>query len=218
MNDLTKINKMMEHFQDYGIIPVVVLNDSKNAEPLAKILCEEKLSVAEVTFRTDAAEDSISIMSKKYPEMIVGAGTVLNVEQAERAVNAGAKFIVSPGLDVETVKYCIEHEIPICPGTQTASEMMACLKLGLKYVKFFPAEQMGGLKTIKAITSALVNLKVMPTGGVNPTNAVEYLKSDKIFCVGGSWMVKSSMIEAGEWDQVRLKVKEAVKLVKSIRG
>lgn len=217
MADLSKTNMMMEQFHKIGIIPVVVLNDAKNAEQLADILCEEGLPAAEVTFRTSAAEESIRIMTDRHPDMLVGAGTVLTVDQAKRAVDAGAKFIVSPGLDTDVVRFCIENEIPVCPGTQTASEMMTCLKLGLKYVKFFPAEQSGGLKTIKAITSALVNLKVMPTGGVNPENAKEYLKSDKVFCVGGSWMVKSKLIEEENWEEIRDKVREAVKLVKAIR-
>jgi len=213
-----KSEEIFNKFEQIGIIPVVVLNDEKDAEPLGRALMEGGLPAAEVTFRTAAAEGSIRIMAEKFPDMLVGAGTVLTTEQVDRAVAAGAKFIVSPGLDEEVVKYCLEKDIPVCPGTQTASEMMKALKLGLTRVKFFPAENAGGLKMIKAIGAALTALKFMPTGGISADNVGEYLKSDKIFCCGGSWMVKGDMIKAGEFDTIKTKVAEAAQIVKELRA
>ncbi len=202
-----------------GIVPVVVLNDAKDAEPLAKALVEGGLPCAEVTFRTAAAEESIRIMSEKFPDMFVGAGTVLTIEQVNRAVKAGAKFIVSPGLTPEIVKYCQNIGVPVFPGVVTPSEIQTALNLGLKVVKFFPAEPSGGLKMIQAMCAAFVGLKVMPTGGINAQNVVEYLKDDKhILACGGSWMVKGSMIEAGEFDKIREMAAEAAAIVKEIRG
>ena len=210
--------EIFSRFEQVGIIPVVVLNDAKDALPLGKALMEGGLPAAEVTFRTEAAEESIRIMSENFPDMLVGAGTVLTKEQVDRAVNAGAKFIVSPGFDPEIVKYCLSKDIPVCPGTQTASEMIAAMNLGLTKVKFFPAENAGGLKMIKAIGAALTALKFMPTGGISADNVSEYLKSDKIFCCGGSWMVKGDMIKAGDFELIKSKVAEAAAIVKEVRG
>ena len=202
-----------------GIVPVVVLNDAKDAEPLAKALIEGGLPCAEVTFRTAAAEESIRIMSEKFPDMFVGAGTVLTIEQVNRAVKAGAKFIVSPGLTPEIVKYCQNIGVPVFPGVVTPSEIQTALNLGLKVVKFFPAEPSGGLKMIQAMCAAFVGLKVMPTGGINAQNVVDYLKDEKhILACGGSWMVKGSLIEAGEFDKIREMAAEAAAIVKEIRG
>lgn len=211
------MSDIFERFEQIGIIPVVVLEDAKDALPLGKALMEGGLPAAEVTFRTAAAEESIRIMAENFPDMLVGAGTVLTTEQVDRAVGAGAKFIVSPGFDPEVVKYCLEKDIPVCPGTQTASEMMAALKLGLSHVKFFPAENAGGLKMIKAIGAALTSLRYMPTGGINAENVRDYLKDPKIFCCGGSWMVKGDMIRAGAFDTIKEKVAEAAAIVKEIR-
>ena len=213
-----KAEAVLNKLGEVGIIPVVVLNDAKDAEPLGKALMEGGLPAAEVTFRTAAAEESIRIMAEKFPEMVVGAGTVLTIEQVDRAVAAGAKFIVAPGFDPEIVKYCLDNDIPVCPGTQSPSEVMAAAKLGLDHVKFFPAENSGGLAMINAIGAAMVNLKFMPTGGINASNVKEYLKSKKIFCCGGSWMVKGSMIDAGEFDKIKEMTAEAAAIVKEIRG
>ena len=207
-----------EKFQKLGVVPVVVLEDTKDAVPLAKALVEGGLPCAEVTFRTDAAEESIRIMTEKYPEMLVGAGTVLTTEQVDRAVAAGAKFIVSPGFDPEIVDYCIEKGITVTPGCVTPSEVAQGVKRGLKVLKFFPAEQFGGVATIKAMTAAYVGIKIMPTGGINPKNVREYLACDKIFACGGSWMVKGDMIKAGEFDKIEAMTKEAVEIVKEVRG
>jgi 2-dehydro-3-deoxyphosphogluconate aldolase/(4S)-4-hydroxy-2-oxoglutarate aldolase len=212
-----KTVKALEKFSEVGIIPVVVLNDAKNAEPLGKALMEGGLPAAEVTFRTEAAEESIRIMAEKFPDMLVGAGTVLTIEQVDRAVAAGAKFIVSPGFDADIVKYCLEKDIPVCPGIQTPTELIQAVKLGLDHVKFFPAENAGGLSMINAVGAAFPKVKFMPTGGINASNVVEYLKSSKIFCCGGSWMVKGALIDAGNFDKIKELTAEAAEIVKSLR-
>ena len=212
------MNETLEKLGQYGIVPVVVLNDSKDAEPLADALCEGGLACAEVTFRTEAAAESIKIMSEKHPEMLVGAGTVLTVEQVDEAVAAGAKFIVSPGLNSEVVKYCLDKNIAITPGVVTPSEMELAIELGLNIVKFFPAEPSGGLSMIKAVSAPYTMIQFMPTGGINPGNVKEYLKSDKIFACGGSWMVKGDLVDAGDFDKIKELTKEAADIVKEIRG
>lgn len=207
-----------ERFAELKVVPVVVLNDVKDAAPLAKALVEGGLPCAEVTFRTDAAAESIRIMTEAYPDMLVGAGTVLTTEQVDRAVEAGAKFIVSPGFDPEIVDYCIGKNVPVFPGCISPSEVAQAVKRGLKIVKFFPAEQSGGLAMIKAMAAPYNMLKFMPTGGINTKNLKEYLACDKILCCGGSWMVKGDMIKAGEFDKITAMTKEAVAKVKEIRG
>lgn len=207
-----------EMIAELGVVPVVVLDDVKDAKPLAKALMEGGLPCAEVTFRTQAAEESIKIMASEYPEMFVGAGTVLTTEQVDRAVAAGAKFIVSPGFDGEIVDYCLEKGIPVFPGCVTPSEVAQAVKRGLKIVKFFPAEQFGGVNMIKAMAAAYVGVKFMPTGGINAENLESYLSCDKIVACGGSWMVKSNLIRNGEFDKIRELTEEAVKLAKEIRN
>ncbi len=212
------MSNVAEKIQELGVVPVVVLNDAKDAAPLAKALCEGGLPCAEVTFRTDAAEESIKRMSKEYPEMFIGAGTVLTTEQVDRAVAAGAKFIVSPGFDPEIVDYCLEKGIPVFPGCITPSEVAQAVKRGLKILKFFPAEQFGGIATIKALAAPYTEIKFMPTGGVNAKNLESYLSCDKIIACGGSWMVKGDLVKAGEFDKIRVLTAEAVALVKQIHG
>ncbi len=209
---------IFEDFSKIGIIPVVVLDDSQQAAPLAEVLCKNGLPCAEVTFRTSAAEESIRIMSREFPDMLVGAGTVLTIEQADRAINAGAKFIVSPGLNPKVVQHCLDNSVPVTPGTQTPSEMERALELGLKVVKFFPAEPAGGLNMIKAVAAAYVDLKFMPTGGISAKNVKEYLAYNKIIACGGSWMVKKDLVNAGEWDKIAALVREAADIVKDVRG
>ena len=198
-----------ERFAELKVVPVVVLNDVKDAAPLAKALVEGGLPCAEVTFRTDAAAESIHIMTEAYPDMLVGAGTVLTTEQVDSAVEAGAKFIVSPGFDPEIVDYCIGKNVPVFPGCISPSEVAQAVKRGLKVVKFFPAEQAGGLTMIKAMAAPYNMLKFMPTGGINTKNLKEYLACDKILCCGGSWMVKGDMVEAGEFDKIQKLTEEA---------
>ena len=206
-----------ERFEDFGVVPVVVLDDVKDALPLAKALTEGGLPCAEVTFRTEAAEESIKVMAEAYPDMVVGAGTVLTIEQVNAAVKAGAKFIVSPGFDPEIVDYCLEKEIPIFPGCVTPSEVAQAVKRGLKVVKFFPAEPAGGVAMIKAMAAPYHQLRFMPTGGIGTQNLKDYLGFDKIICCGGSWMVKGELVKNGEFDKIRELTAEARKLVDSIR-
>lgn len=204
--------QMEEKFAELKVVPVVVLDDAKDAVPLAKALCEGGIPCAEVTFRTAAARDSIKAMAEAYPDMLVGAGTVLKTEQVDSAVEAGAKFIVSPGFDPEIVDYCLEKEIPVFPGCITPSEVAQAVKRGLKVVKFFPAEQFGGIATIKALAAPYVGLKFMPTGGISAKNLKEYLACKPIVACGGSWMVKKDMIQAGEFDKIRELTAEAAAL------
>lgn len=213
-----KMSNVSETIHKMGVVPVVVLNDAKDAAPLAKALCEGGLPCAEVTFRTEAAEESIRIMTTEYPDMFVGAGTVLTIEQVDRAVAAGAKFIVSPGFDPGIVDYCLSKDIPVYPGCITPSEVAQAVKRGLKVVKFFPAEQFGGVSTIKALAAPYVGVKFMPTGGVNAKNLESYLSCDKIVACGGSWMVKGDLVKEGKFDDIKNLVKEAVQLVADIRN
>lgn len=208
---------LAEKFQKIGVVPVVVLEDVKDAIPLAEALVEGGLPCAEVTFRTEAAEESIRLMAEQFPDMLVGAGTVLTKEQVDAAAAAGAKFIVSPGFDPEIVDYCLEKEIPVYPGCVSPSEVAQAVKRGLKVVKFFPAEPAGGLKYIRAIAAPYTMMKFMPTGGINPQNVREYLAYDRIAACGGSWMVKNTMIENNEFDRIEELVKEAVEIVKESR-
>ena len=212
------MNEVLEKIQEIGIVPVVVLDDAKDAAPLAKALCEGGLPCAEVTFRTAAAEESIRIMSEQFPEMLVGAGTVLTTEQADRAVAAGAKFIVSPGMNPRIVKYCVEKGILITPACANPSDIEQALENGLDVVKFFPAEPAGGLKMIKAMAAPYVGVKFMPTGGINQNNVKDYLAYDRILACGGSWMVKGDMVAAGEFDKIKELAAEAVEIVKESRG
>ena len=212
------MSTVTEKISTLGVVPVVVLEDAKDAAPLAKALVEGGLPCAEVTFRTDAAEESIKIMTSEYPDMFVGAGTVLTIEQVDRAVAAGAKFIVSPGFDPEIVDYCLSKEIPVFPGCITPSEVAQAVKRGLKVVKFFPAEQFGGVATIKAMAAPYVGLKFMPTGGVSAKNLESYLSCGKIVACGGCWMVKGDLVKAGKFDEIKAMAEEAVKLVAEIRN
>ena len=212
------MGNVLEELAGYGVVPVVVLNRAEDAKPLAEALCRGGLKCAEVTFRTDAAEESIKIMSESFPDMLVGAGTVLTTEQVDRAVAAGAKFIVSPGFDPEVVDYCIDKNIPVVPGTITPSEVAQGVKRGLKLLKFFPAEQAGGLAMIKAMSAPNTMVKFMPTGGINADNLTEYLECDKIAACGGSWMVKASLVDNKEYDRIEEMTREAVGTVKKIRG
>ncbi len=212
------MSTIFEKFSKIGIIPVVVLEDVKDAEPLGKALMEGGLPCAEVTFRTAAAEEAIRIMAEKFPDILVGAGTVLTTEQADRAVAAGAKFIVSPGLNPDVVAHCVKKGIPVTPGTCTPTDVEKALTFGLDVVKFFPAEPAGGLNFIKAIAAPYVGVKFMPTGGINANNVRDYLKYDRIIACGGSWMVKGDLIKAGDFNKIKELTAEAAKIVKEIRG
>ena len=212
------MNATLKQIGEMGIIPVVVLNKVSDAEPLANALVAGGLPCAEVTFRTDAAEESIRAIAKKFPDMFVGAGTVLSTEQVDRAIGAGAKFIVSPGLNPKVVEYCIKEGYPVCPGIMTPTELEVALGFGLDVVKFFPAENAGGLKMIKAMSAPYTMMKFMPTGGINATNVRDYLACDKILACGGSWMVKGDLINAGNFAEIEKLTREAAQIVKEIRG
>lgn len=211
------MDTVLERLGRIGIVPVVVLNNAKDAGPLAEALCEGGLPCAEVTFRTEAAEASIRVMAERYPQMLVGAGTVLTTEQVDRAVAAGAGFVVSPGLNPRVVEHCLDKGIPIIPGTQTPSEMERALELGLDVVKFFPAEPAGGIKMIQAVAAPYTMLRFVPTGGINPENAGEYLGCECVLACGGSWMVKGSFIDAGRFDEIRKMTADAAAMVRKIR-
>lgn len=207
-----------ERFYDYAVVPVVVLNDADDAVPLADALIKGGLPCAEVTFRTDAAEESIRRICESFPDMLVGAGTVLTTEQVERAHKAGAKFIVSPGFDPEIIDCCISIGLPVLPGCITPSEIAQAVKRGLKVVKFFPAEQSGGVAMIKAMAAPYSMVKFMPTGGTSTKNLADYLSCDKILCCGGSWMVKEDLIRSGSFDKITDMTREATALASSIRS
>lgn len=204
------MNAILSEISKIGIVPVIKIDDAKDAVPLAKALIKGGLPCAEVTFRTAAAADAIAAMSKAYPDLLVGAGTVLTTEQVDKAVAAGAKFIVSPGLNPEVVRYCVEREIPIVPGINNPTGIEQALSLGLTTVKFFPAEPSGGVKMIKAMAAPYGNVTFMPTGGVSVDNLKDYLAFPKIIACGGSWMVPADKIAAGDFDGIERLVREAV--------
>lgn len=205
-----------EQLKKIGIIPVIALQDATKAEKLAKALCNGGLPCAEITFRTQAAEKTIRIMSEKFPNMLVGAGTVLTTEQVDRAVAAGARFIVSPGLNPGVVTYCLKKKISMIPGVVTPSEIERALELGLTNVKFFPAEASGGLKMIKAVAAPYGMMNFMPTGGINAENVGEYLKFDKILACGGTWMVKAEDIANDDFAKIEKLTREAAVIVKEM--
>ena len=211
------MTEVLTQIEEIGIIPVVVLDRTEDAIPLADALIKGGLPCAEVTFRTAAAEESIRLMSEKFPEMLIGAGTVLTTEQVDRAVAAGASFIVSPGTNPKVVKYCRDKNIPIVPGVCTPTEVEAALELGLDTLKFFPAEPAGGLKMIKARTAPYTTVRFMPTGGIGADNVGEYLSYNRIIACGGSWMVKGDLIKSGRFDEIERLTREAADLVKKYR-
>ena len=193
---------VMERMARSIIVPVVVLEDAKDAVPTAKAMCAGGVDVMEITFRTAAAADSIRAVSENCPEVLVGAGTVITLDQCKTAVSCGAKFIVAPGFDEEVVRWCVEHDIPVLPGCVTPTEIMAAMKLGLKVVKFFPAGVYGGLKAMKALSGPFGGVKFVPTGGVNTQNIGEYVSAPFIQAVGGSWICPKADIAAGDFEKI----------------
>lgn len=204
------MNEVLQKIYEIGIVPVIAIDDADKAVPLAKALVKGGLPAAEVTFRTAAAEEAIRRIVKEVPEMLVGAGTVLTKEQADRAIDAGVKFIVSPGFNPEITKYVLSKGMLMMPGTATPGEMEQAMSMGLDVVKFFPAEQNGGIAKLKAVAGPYTNLRWMPTGGVNAKNLMDYLSFPKIVACGGTWMVKKDLIEAGNWDEIERLTREAV--------
>lgn len=194
-----------------GIVPVIKLDDAKDAVPLANALVAGGLPVAEVTFRTDAAAESIRRMVNEVPGMLVGAGTVTSIAKAGEALDAGAKFIVTPGFNPEVVSWCMDNNTPVFPGCTTASEVEAAMNLGLTVVKFFPAEQSGGLAKIRALCAPYPSMRFMPTGGVSLKNMAEYLAFPKIFACGGSFMVPDDAVKNNRWDEITSLSRQAVR-------
>lgn len=192
-----------------GVVPVVVLEHAKDAVPTAKAMAAGGIDVMEITFRTAAAADSIRAVSENCPEMLVGAGTVITLEQCKKAVESGARFIVAPGFDEEVVRWCVENNVPVTPGCVTPTEIMAAMKLGLKVVKFFPAGVYGGLSAMKALSGPFGGIKFIPTGGVNAQNLAEYISAPFIHAVGGSWVCPKADISAGNFEKITALCREA---------
>lgn len=207
-----------EQFAACGIVPVVVLEEVAQALPVAQALLAGGINVMEITFRTAAAKESIATVAREMPEMMVGAGTVVNLRQLEEAAQAGAQFIVSPGSSAELIKASLERQLAIVPGVATPSEIMIGLELGLKVFKFFPAETYGGLKAIKALSGPFPQIRFIPTGVIKQDNAGEYLKNPGIIAVGGSWMVSADLIRAGRFDEITERSRMAVELARAVRG
>jgi len=204
------MHAVLEELGKIGIVPVIKIDDVEKAVPLARALAAGGIPCAEITFRTAQGEEAIRRVSKEAPDVLAGAGTVLTTEQVDKAIDAGAKFIVSPGLNPKVVSYCIKKGIPVTPGCANPSDIEQALELGLEAVKFFPAEQAGGLEYIKAVSAPYPNLKFMPTGGINAANIVKYIAFDKILACGGSWMASAELINAGDFDKITALSREAV--------
>ena len=202
--------KFLEQLECTGIVPVIKLENTADAVNLAKALYDGGIHCAEVTFRAEGADKVISDMVKAYPDMLVGAGTVLTTEQCDRAIEAGAKFCVAPGLNPKVVEHCLKKGIPFTPGVANGSQIEQAMELGLDCVKFFPAEQAGGLPYIKAISAPYASMKFMPTGGVNENNINTYLAFKKIVCCGGSWIVPDKLVKAGKWEEITALCRSAV--------
>ena len=207
-----------EKVYNTGIVPVVVLNNAEDAVPLARALLKGGIDFMEITFRTECAAESIALIAKEVPEMTVGAGTVINLEQAERAVENGAKFIVSPGLDVGVVTWAQDRDIPIIPGCVTPTEIMKAISLGLNVVKFFPADVFGGIKAIKALSAPFGQVKFLPTGGVSEANLKDFIENKSVAAIGGSWVCKKDDIANHDWDKITTLSANAIKIIKETRS
>lgn len=210
------ISENMQKIFDIGLVPLVVLDDANDAVPLAKALVAGGIPVAEVTFRTAAGGDTIYKMAHEVPEIIVGAGTVHDVPHAREAVEKGAKFIVSPGLNPAVVKWCVDNNIDVLPGTVTPSDIETAMSFGLTVCKFFPAEVYGGVKTLKALAGPFGDIKFMPTGGVNENNMNDYLALPNVAAIGGSFMLPNKLVKAKQWDEITALCKSIV--AKNIRN
>ena len=212
------MKKELDRLAAAGVVPVVVLDDAKDAVPAARALLAGGVDVMEITFRTAAAADAIRAVSEGCPEMLVGAGTVVTLDQCRQALECGAKFIVSPGFDPEVVGWCAERSVPITPGCVTPTEIMAAIRLGVNVVKFFPAGVYGGLRAMKALSAPFGGVKFIPTGGVDAKNLKEYLEAPFVHAVGGSWLCPKKEIAAGNFDAVTALCREASQIVREVRG
>jgi len=207
------VNKILEKIGELGIIPVVKIEKVEDSLSLGRALLDGDLPIAEITFRTSAAEDSIKILTKDLPNLLVGAGTILTVEQAKKAVSAGAKFIVSPGFNPKVVDYCVENSIPVTPGINNPTQIEMALEREIEVVKFFPAEASGGLSLLKSMAAPYTGIKFIPTGGINQNNLCSYLSYNKVNACGGSWMVKPELISSGNFAEITRLTKEAVSIM-----
>ena len=205
---------LIKQLSEVKIIPVIQIDDAKLAVPLAKTLVENGLPAAEITFRTVAASEAIARIKDTYPDLILGAGTILNAQQVDQAFAAGASFMVSPGLNPRTVKYCQDKGLSIVPGINNPSQIEQGLELGLNFLKFFPAEASGGIAMLKSLLAPYVGLKLMPTGGINLSNVNNYLNIERVVCCGGSWMVPAKLINEQNWDEIGRLTRQAAELVK----
>jgi len=208
---------LMTKARNTGIIPVIVIEDPKDAVPTAKALLAGGIDFMEITLRTACALEAIELVSKNVPDMNVGAGTVLNKEAAVKAVEAGAAFIVSPGFSEETVRYCLDNNIPVIPGCVTPTEIMAAISMGLDTVKFFPADVFGGMKSIKGLASVFRNIQFLPTGGINLSNMAEYVSEPYITAVGGSFVCSSKDLLRGDFEGITEKAASAVNIIRQIK-
>jgi len=211
-------HSIFDHFYNIGIIPVLEIDSALQAKPLAESLLAGGLPIAEITLRTEAALESIRRIAQEASDVIVGAGTVINREQARAARDAGAQFLVSPGMTEDVILWAQEHQIPILAAAVTPTEMIRGINIGLQILKFFPAETMGGLSAIKAMSDPFPELRFIPTGGIKLEHAAQYLQHPKIHAIGGSWMAKRLMISQGQFDEITRMAKEASDLVKQVRG
>ncbi len=202
---------IFERISDLGIVPVVKIMDAEDAVDLGRALIKGGLPIAEITFRTDAAEEAIKRLHNELPDVLLGAGTVLTVEQVKKAVSAGAEFIVAPGFNPEVADYCVANNIPVVPGVNSPTQIEMALKRNLRVLKFFPAEASGGLTMLKSMAAPYGDLKFIPTGGVNTANINTYLQSEKVLACGGTWMVKPELISTGKFDEIAEITSEAVK-------
>jgi len=212
------MGKVLDRIHSLGVVPVVKIEDAQLAGQLGKALLEGHLPCAEITFRTEAAEEAIHILSSEHPDILVGAGTVLSVEQASSALEAGARFIVSPGFDPELVDWCLERQVAVMPGVATPTEITMALNKGLRVLKFFPAEVLGGVKALKALGGPFVGVSFVPTGGVNASNVAEYLSLDMVHACGGSWVTKGSLISGGAFDEITRRARAAVEIATQYRS
>ena len=212
------MNEIHSKIHALGIVPVLEIEQAENAIPAAEALSRGGLPLVEITFRTEAALDSMRRIARTLPEVLMGAGTVTTLEQARSAVDAGAAFLVSPGLSEAVLQWCLKHEVTMFPGVVTPSEVMLALSLGVEVVKFFPSEAMGGMKTIKAISDPFPKLRLVPTGGIGQDQLETYLRSERILAVGGSWMAKRNLITDGRYDEIAQLTMSATRLVADIRS
>jgi len=210
------MNAIHQQFEKMGVIPVIAIQNAADSSRLAETLIAGGLPCAEITFRTDAAIESMRMMANRG-DILVGAGTTLTIDQVKAATDVGARFIVTPGFNPDVVGYCVDQQIPITPGISTPSDIEAALSFGIDVVKFFPAEAFGGLKTLKAMSGPYTGVKFIPTGGINPENLAFYLQFPKTLACGGSWIAKSSLITDGKFEEIQELVQQAVRLVKATK-